>query len=144
MQIYKRPESVLVLVHAEQQVLLLRRRLPPVGIWQSVTGSLEWDELPAAAAVRELAEETGLQNCVVEDCGMNAWFEIVPESRHRYPPGTTQNLEHVFRVELPAVQAIQLDPTEHDASQWVSAAEAAKLTWAWTNRQAIQRLLLEL
>ncbi|MDE2090244.1 MAG: NUDIX domain-containing protein, partial [Gammaproteobacteria bacterium] len=47
---YKRPVSVLVVVHTRAgEVLLLERRVPP-GYWQSVTGSLRWNEAPAAAA----------------------------------------------------------------------------------------------
>ena len=58
---YKLPVSVLVVVHtAELEVLLLERAMRP-GYWQSVTGSLDWpDEPPAAAAAREVLEETGI------------------------------------------------------------------------------------
>ena len=56
----KRPESVLIIVSTlNAEVLLLRRRRPP-GLWQSVTGSLEWGEGPRSAAQRELHEETGI------------------------------------------------------------------------------------
>ena len=58
---WKRPESVLVVVYtAADEVLVLLRRQPP-DFWQSVTGSLRWDEThPLDAARRELREETGL------------------------------------------------------------------------------------
>ncbi len=57
---FRVPESVLVVVYARpDQVLLLERRDRP-GFWQSVTGSLEPGEAPRDAARRELAEETGL------------------------------------------------------------------------------------
>lgn len=48
----KRPESVLVVVYTRAgEVLMMERRRPP-GWWQSVTGSLEADEMPWEAAVR--------------------------------------------------------------------------------------------
>jgi dATP pyrophosphohydrolase len=45
---YKRPESVLVVIHtATGEVLVLRRCQPP-DFWQSVTGSLRWEEIESA------------------------------------------------------------------------------------------------
>jgi len=54
------PQSVLVVIHTrEMQVLLLRRA--DMGSWQSVTGSKDHaQESYAQTAVREVAEETGV------------------------------------------------------------------------------------
>jgi dATP pyrophosphohydrolase len=50
--LFKRPESVLVVVHTDDgQVLQLLRR-EPTGFWQSVTGSLQEGETPLKAARR--------------------------------------------------------------------------------------------
>lgn len=58
---YKRPESVLVVIHTpDLQILLLERAKHP-GYWQSVTGSREDGEPFLDTAVREVHEETGLQ-----------------------------------------------------------------------------------
>ena len=51
-----------VLVEHEGRVLLVRRRMDPrQGLWTFPAGFVESDEEPAAAAVRECREETGLQ-----------------------------------------------------------------------------------
>ncbi len=43
-QPFRRPESVLIVIHTDGgEFLLMERRRPP-GFWQSVTGSLEWGE----------------------------------------------------------------------------------------------------
>ena len=53
--LFKRPESVLVVVYTQQLDVLLICRQKPAGFWQSVTGSLEPGETPSQAAGRELA-----------------------------------------------------------------------------------------
>jgi len=138
-KVYKRPESVLVVVYdTAGQVLLLRRR-DPKGYWQSVTGSLEWGESPAAAAARELFEETGIATGFVEDCCHARWFTIYRRFLHRYRPGVTRNLEHVFRVRVHAQDKVRLDSREHEAWCWIPRTEAAALTSSYTNRDAILR-----
>ena len=57
---YKRPESVLVVIHTERGEVLQLRRREPADFWQSVTGSLHAGETPLQAAIREVREETGL------------------------------------------------------------------------------------
>ena len=116
-------------------MLLLQRR-NPADFWQSVTGSLERDEAPLAAAQRELQEETGLQLPVI-DCHRINRFPIHPAWRHRYAPDVRENTEHVFRAELPASREIILNPQEHQAYRWLSAQEAALLATSSTNRDAI-------
>jgi ADP-ribose pyrophosphatase YjhB (NUDIX family) len=59
--VYRNPKPAAgVLVVDEESVLLIRRTNPPAGVWSLPAGFLEADEPPQAAAVRELAEETGL------------------------------------------------------------------------------------
>lgn len=139
---YKRPESVLVVVHATAgEVLVLLRRQPP-DFWQSVTGSLRWEETdPLDAARRELFEETGLGDEVaVVDCGTINRFPILPPWRHRYAPDAKDNIEHVFRVPLPERRPIVLNPAEHSEYEWLPRAVAAAKVGSWTNRDAILRL----
>lgn len=139
---YKRPVSVLVVIHSpDLQILLLERASHP-GYWQSVTGSQEGEESLAYTARREVAEETGL-DCdafQLRDWHQTQTFEIFQEWRHRYAPGVTHNQEHVFSLELPAPQPVRLAPREHLAYRWVPWQQAAAEVFSWTNRDAIQAL----
>ena len=56
---FRRPESVLVVVHTPTLDCLLLERVEPRGFWQSVTGTLRWAETPAECAARELARRDG-------------------------------------------------------------------------------------
>jgi dATP pyrophosphohydrolase len=139
----KLPVSVLVVVHtAGGEVLLLERAARP-GYWQSVTGSLDrLDEPPAAAAQRELREETGIPAAPEQ---LRRWnlaytFEIYPQWRHRFAPGTTHNTEHVFSLALPQRVPVTLAPEEHVASLWLPWRAAAAKCFSWSNRDAIGML----
>lgn len=139
---FKRPVSVLVVLHTAALQILLLRRVSPAGFWQSVTGSLESGETPAQAALREIHEETGIDARPERllDWHRHNRFEIRPEWRHRYAPDVTHNVEHVFSLCIPAGQSIRLSPDEHDALLWLPPAAAAEKVFSWTNRDAILQL----
>jgi len=121
----KIPISVLVLIHNLNREVLLIERADRPDFWQSVTGSLDSpSESLEGAAVREVAEETGikvqtlpkgalknLQHCVE--------YEIYPKWRHRYPI------------------AVQLAPREHLNYIWLPFEEAAQKCFSQSNRDAI-------
>ena len=137
----KLPVSVLVVVHSAAGEVLLLERAARAGFWQSVTGSLDRpDETPAKAALRELGEETGIR---AEPQALRRWnlsytFEIYPQWRHRFAPGTTHNTEHVFSLELPGRMSVVLAPDEHVASRWLPWREATAQCFSWSNRDAIR------
>lgn len=140
---YKQPLSVLVLVYTSDLAVLLLERADYPQHWQSVTGSVEAGESLEHAAVRELAEETGIDAATfggVADWKMQNVFEIFTQWRDRYPPGTTHNIEHVFGLEVPAPVAVRLAPREHLRFLWLSWREAAQKCFSWTNRAAIEAL----
>jgi len=140
---YKQPVSVLVLVYTPALEVLLLERADFLDHWQSVTGSREPGEPLAHTALRELAEETGIDAARyggVVDWGMQNDFEIFSQWRHRYPPGTTHNTEHVFALEVPARVGVRLAPREHRRYAWLPWQEAAARCFSWTNRAAIEAL----
>ncbi len=139
---FKIPVSVLVVIHtADLQVLLIERADAP-GLWQSVTGSQEAGESLRETAIREVAEETGLdaRSFVLTDWNTRNQFEIFPRWRHRYAPGVTHNSEHVFSLKLPAPQKVVLADCEHLNQVWLPVDAAADKCFSWSNTAAIRRL----
>ena len=139
---FKIPISVLVVVHTrELQVLLLERADHP-GYWQSVTGSQQEGETLEQTAVREVAEETGLDalSYGLSDWGLQNQYEIFPEWRWRYAPGVTHNTEHVFGLRVPAAGPVRVSPREHLGYEWLGWEVAAQRCFSWSNAAAIRRL----
>lgn len=139
---YKRPESVLVVIHtARGEVLRLLRREPP-DFWQSVTGSLMPGESPLKAALREVREETGLDaGAGLADSGIVNRYSIHPAWRERYAPSVRENTEYVFSLLLPETSEIHLSPAEHIEYRWLPREQAAELSASGTDRAAILALV---
>jgi dATP pyrophosphohydrolase len=139
---HRRPESILVLVYTPEAGILVMRRREPENFWQSVTGSLHRGETPALAAARELREETGfIPDPPPVDCGISSEFRILPAWRHRFPPGTTHNLEHVFCWRAPGAVPVRLNPDEHLEYRWLPFDRALTTISSHTNRNALARVL---
>lgn len=136
--VYRRPESVLVVIYTESRDFLLMERRRPAGYWQSVTGSLEWGELPDAAARREVLEETGIVNGVLVNLQWAQTYEILPAFGKTYAPGVFINLEHAFSLRLPARTPIVLADKEHLQYCWLPAAEAIERVSSPTNRAVME------
>ena len=108
------------------EILLIRRapdRMYP-GLWQCVTGKLEAGEAIAAAALREVAEETSLAAADLE-----AFYET--DLVNWFHEGSLDALlcEAVFAARVRAGAAVTLSH-EHDAARWLPVEEArALVTW---------------
>ncbi len=139
---HKIPVSVLVVIYtADGQVLQMERADAP-GFWQSVTGSQDAGETLEQTAIREVREETGLDATLFE---LTPWdietrFEIYQRWRHRYAPGVTHNIEHVFGLKLPVSQPVVLAPREHLRYVWLPWEQAAEHCFSPSNAAAIRLL----
>ena len=104
-------------------LLLHRSENEPIypDIWQFVTGSIEGDERSSDAAIREMAEETGLTALAV-------W--VVPFVMSFYDPAwDTLNLSPLFAAEVAADANPRLSH-EHSEFGWYSFDEARQmLVW---------------
>jgi dATP pyrophosphohydrolase len=140
---YKRPESVLVLIHDQNQNVLLLQRDDDSHFWQSVTGTMEGDELPVETALREVLEETGIdikaKNYQLIDCRYTNQYIIRPQWRHRYPPDALYNTEYCFTLEVKKTDKITL--TEHLSFEWHSKEEAIEIAWSKSNKDAIDNFI---
>ena len=139
---FKKPVSSLVLIYTEDFKVLLMERADKKGFWQSVTGSLEENETPRDAAIREVFEETGIDSTQyhLEDWELSHVYEIYAHWRYRYAPDITHNREHIFALKVPASIPIQLSADEHVQYLWVDWHDAMDKVFSWTNIEAIKKL----
>jgi dATP pyrophosphohydrolase len=140
---YKVPESVLVVIRTPDLHILLLDRADVPGFWQSVTGSKDGPDEPwHAAAVREVAEETGIDalapGCELLDWRIENVYDIYPRWRWRwrYAPGVTRNRERVFGLRVPDAAPVRLSPREHGDSAWLPWREAADRCASPSNAEA--------
>ena len=138
----KQPISALVIIYTVALEVLLLERADFPGHWQSVTGSREGEESLGETASREIFEETGLlaQDHFLNDWNLQNRYEIYPQWRHRYPPDTLYNTEHVFGLELSDVIPVKLSSREHLGYLWLPWQQAAEKVFSPSNREAILQL----
>jgi dATP pyrophosphohydrolase len=145
----RRPEEALIVVHRPggdgHEFLVLERAPDRQGYWHVVAGALEWGESAAAAAERELLEETGLA-ASVEDLGGEYAYRLddePPEVRARFAPEVEEIKIHAFAAEAPAGWEPRLDE-EHVGYRWCSAADAVEIVEYEEPRAAVREAALRL
>ena len=112
--------------------LLLKRIGSRGAFWQPVTGRLEPGETWLEAAAREVWEETGLRGEVV-DLNFRHSFLVDPKFWRQHPEFAIKiNEEAAFVLDVTGGDpgAVTLDPSEHDAYEWVDYDTAMdRLIW---------------
>ena len=127
-------------VESGPEYLVVLRSPEKLGYWHLVAGGVDWDEEPAAAAARELLEETGLVAPVVS-LGETLDYDLSgdPESvRERFPAGTERILVWPFVADAPAGWEPTLDD-EHVEARWLGADQAIALLFYPEPREAVRR-----
>ena len=128
----RRPEEALIVVFrrgaSAPEFLVLERAPDRQGYWHVVAGALADGESAAAAAARELEEETGL-GAPVADLRREYTYSLdeePPEVRARFAPEIEEIAVTAFAAEAPSDWEPTLDE-EHVDYRWCTEDEAVAL-----------------
>ena len=121
--------AVLVdLANKEPQALLLRRRKPPVGLWENPGGMLEEGEDFVGCARRELYEETGVRAGIKD-----AWWARVEPWRGPYDPELYAGVGFLARH---SGGEIERETAAHDVFVWVTETGWRSLRTWYTEQES--------
>ncbi|MCQ9677856.1 (deoxy)nucleoside triphosphate pyrophosphohydrolase [Corynebacterium sp. BF-R-2] len=121
------PIRVVGAVFVDGDRVLACRKAPGkslAGLWEFPGGKIEPGESPEGALARELSEELSLTAAVGDK---------VATTVHTYDFATIE-----LTTFLCTIQSGELVLTDHDATRWVTAAEAQTLDWAPADIPAVE------
>ena len=126
--------GVSAVVVRDGKVLLVKRVNPPVGLWSLPGGHVELGETLRQAALRELAEETGIE---AEITGLIDCIDIINKSRR----GDLENhyVISIFGARWIGGEAVAGD--DASAVMWASAGELGGLAMTPGTADFIVRVL---
>ena len=123
-EIYRSAASILVLRLApdSHQILLLHKPRKK-DAWQLPQGGVEAGETVTEAALRELKEEAGLNDCRVLGTSARVYQYDFPASFRRFRPDNVkgQRIQYVFAL-APGDAVVKVDEKEVDGFMWVPLA----------------------
>ena len=138
------PYNVLVLPHCSREnedfYCIFQRR--DMLKWQFVAGGGENQEKPFEAAIRELSEETGIQNCKVEEMTSKTFvpvFHFSEESRAAWGGSVIVIPVYCFSAEIDPTENIVLSE-EHTQYRWVDYKTAVDMLHFDIDKTAIWEL----
>lgn len=118
----KRENVQIYLVSKDKKVLMLKRTEERSGYWQPVCGGIEAGEEAIEAAIREVAEETGINNYLsIRSLPFSFEYE------ERKNDIILKMKDTCFLMNLPTTQAIELSD-EHVTYKWCDLNEVKALT----------------
>lgn len=111
-------------VDQDRTLLLLHRKL---GKWFPPGGHIEPHELPDAAAIREVREETGLEVELLQQATALGSVLVLPQPYCILLENITADHQHIDLIYIARVSGGQLNVSEREAHavRWLSWAELA-------------------
>lgn len=124
-------EGIMFAIKDREYSFLILKRTPEDGdFWQPLTGTVEDGEKIHDCILRELKEETGIENPIkVTD---KIWSFDWKNKRDE------TIIEFVYGIELSLDTPVNINPSEHSEYKWCSFDEAMNILGRDNNKRAFQ------